>query len=174
VTIQEPTQATSCWNLLAPVRHLSFNSRSARMSFSQVHRVFIVENYLASRSYLTCHNEFRDTFRDSPVPNKSTVSRLVNRFRDTGSVQDRNRSGRPSVLSDDNSDDICQTLLRSPLKSLRQLSLQSGLSYGSVHKATKILKRHPYRVHFMHELNGKLLRNCRRFTHFIRGGIDFR
>jgi hypothetical protein len=69
------------------------------MSFSQVQRVFIVEHYLTSHSYLTCQNEFRDTFPDSPVPNKSTVSRLVNRFRDTGSVQDINRSGRP--LSDD-------------------------------------------------------------------------
>jgi hypothetical protein len=55
------------------------------MSFSQVQRVFIVEHYLASRSYLTCHSEFRDTFPDSPVPNKST-SRLVNRFRDTGTL----------------------------------------------------------------------------------------
>jgi hypothetical protein len=86
VTIQEPTQVTSCCNLLAPVRQLSFNSRSVRMSFSQVQRVFIVEHYLASRSYLTCQNEFRDTFPDSPVQNKSTVSRLVNRFRDTGTL----------------------------------------------------------------------------------------
>jgi hypothetical protein len=52
VTIQEPTKVTSYCNLLAPVRQLSFNSRSARMSFSQVQRVFIVENYLAFRSYL--------------------------------------------------------------------------------------------------------------------------
>jgi hypothetical protein len=84
VTIQESMQVTTCCNLLAPVRRLSFNSRSSRMSFSQVQRVFIVELCLASRSYLTCQNEFRDTFSDSPVPNKSTVSRLVNRFRDTG------------------------------------------------------------------------------------------
>jgi hypothetical protein len=76
----------SCCNLLAPVRQLSFNSRSARMCFSQVQRVFIVEHCLASRSYLTCHSEFRDTFPDSPVPNKSTISRLVNRFRDTGTL----------------------------------------------------------------------------------------
>jgi hypothetical protein len=47
--------------------------------------VFTVEHYLASRSYLTCQDEFRDTFPDSPVPNKSAISRLVNRFRDTGS-----------------------------------------------------------------------------------------
>jgi hypothetical protein len=100
--------------------------------FSQVQRVFIDEHYLASRSYLTCQNEFMDTFPDSPVPKKSTVSRLVNCFRGTGSVQDRNRSGRPSVLSDDSLDDIRQTLFRTARKSLRKLSLQSGLSYGSV------------------------------------------
>jgi hypothetical protein len=131
---------------------------------------------LASRSYLICQNELRDTFPDSSVPNKSTISRLVNRFRDTGSVQDRNRSGRTSVLSVDSLDDIRQTLLRSPRKSLRKLSLQSGLSYGSVHKATKILKLYPYRVHVMHELKEpgkeKRLQCCRWFTHVIRGGTD--
>jgi hypothetical protein len=67
------------------VRYL-LNSRSARVSFSQVQRMFIVEHYLASRSYLTCQNEFKDTFSDSPVPNKSTISRLVKRFRDTGTL----------------------------------------------------------------------------------------
>jgi hypothetical protein len=81
MTIPEPTQVTSCCNLLAPVRQLSFNSRNARMSFSQAQRVFIVEHYLASRSYVTCQNEFRDTFLDSPVPSKSTVSCLVKRLR---------------------------------------------------------------------------------------------
>jgi hypothetical protein len=135
------------------------------MSFSQVQRVFIVEHYLSSRSFLTCENEFRDTFPDTPVPNKSTVPRLVNRFRDTGRVQDRNRSGRHSMLSDDSLDDIRQTLLLSPRKSLRKLYLYSGLSYGSVHKATKILKLHPHRVHVMHELeepdNEKLLQYFR-------------
>jgi hypothetical protein len=132
VTIQEPTQVTSCCNLFGPVCQLSSNSRIAKMSFSQVQRVFIVEHYLASRSYLTCHSEFRDTFPDSPVPNKSTISRLVNRFRDTGSVQDRNRSGRPSVLSGNSLDNIRHTSLRSPWQSLKNISLQSGLSYGSV------------------------------------------
>jgi hypothetical protein len=49
--------------------------------------VFIVEHYLASRSYITFQNEFRNTFPESPVQNKSTISRLVNRFRDTGTLQ---------------------------------------------------------------------------------------
>jgi hypothetical protein len=40
-----------------------------------------------------CQNEFRDTFPDSPVPNKSTVYHLVNCLHDTKSVHDRNHSG---------------------------------------------------------------------------------
>jgi ABC-type transport system involved in Fe-S cluster assembly fused permease/ATPase subunit len=79
----ESTQVTSCWNLLSPFRPLSPNSRSARMSFLKVQRVFIVRHHLASRVYLTCQNAFRNTFSHSSVPNKSTISRLVNRFRDT-------------------------------------------------------------------------------------------
>jgi hypothetical protein len=77
-----------------------FQQSNARISFSQVQWVFIVKHYLASCSYLTCQNEFRVTFPDSPVPIKSTISCLVNCFHDTGSVQDRHHSGRPSVLSD--------------------------------------------------------------------------
>jgi hypothetical protein len=138
-------------NLLAPVCQLSFSSRSARMSFSQVQRVFIVEHYLSSCSYLTCQNDFRNTFPDSAVPNKSTIFHLVNCFHDKESVQDRNCSSRPSVLSDNSLDNIHQTLLCSPRESLRKLSLQSGLSYRSIYKATKILKLHPYHVDVMNE-----------------------
>jgi hypothetical protein len=43
-------------------------------------------------------------------------------------------------------------LLCSPQKSLKKLSLQSGLSYVSIHKATNILELHPYCVHVTHEL----------------------
>lgn len=45
--------------------------------------LFIVEHYMTSCSYLTFQNGFRDTFIDSPVPDKSATSRLVNRFRGT-------------------------------------------------------------------------------------------
>jgi hypothetical protein len=45
---------------LAPVRQLPSNTRSARMSFSQVQRVFIFAHCLQPASYLTGQNEFRD------------------------------------------------------------------------------------------------------------------
>jgi hypothetical protein len=117
-----------------------------------LHKVCRRSQHRIDRVYITSQNLFRDIFPNSPVPNRSTVSYLVVCFCDTGGVQDRNHSGQPSVLSDYSLDDIRQTLLRSPRKSLRKLSLWSGLSYGSAHKATKILKLHPYHVHVMHKL----------------------
>jgi hypothetical protein len=68
VTIQETTQVKSCFKFLAPVCQLSFNSRRAKSLFSHLHRVFIVEHCLASRSHLNCQNELMGTFLDSPVP----------------------------------------------------------------------------------------------------------
>jgi hypothetical protein len=59
---KEPTQVISCYNPLAPVRQLPSNSRSVRMYFSSVQRVFIVKRYLTSGSYLTCQNECRTHF----------------------------------------------------------------------------------------------------------------
>jgi transposase len=74
------------------------------------------------------------------VPNKSTIQRLVERFRETGSITEKRRSGRPSVLSNDTFEDIRARLLQSTRKSLRKLSQQTGMAYGSVQRATKRLK----------------------------------
>jgi hypothetical protein len=61
-------------------------------------------------------------------------------------------------------------------KSHGKLSLLSGLSYRSVHRAKRILKLHPYHVHVMHELGEpdkeKWLQYCIWFTHFIWRSID--
>jgi hypothetical protein len=82
VSVQQPTQVKSCCNLLTPVRQLSSNGRSAKTPFSQAQRLFTAEHRLASRSDLiTWQTGFRGTVPNSPVPNKSTVSGLVNRFR---------------------------------------------------------------------------------------------
>ncbi|KAJ8887381.1 hypothetical protein PR048_013596 [Dryococelus australis] len=32
------------------------------------------------------------------VPNNATITRLINRFRESGSIADRMRSGRPAIL----------------------------------------------------------------------------
>jgi transposase len=45
------------------------------------------------------------------VPNKSTIQRLVERFREIGNTGEKRRSGRPSVLSNDSLEDIRARLL---------------------------------------------------------------
>jgi transposase len=145
--------------------------------FLQDQRVFIIiEHYISTRSYAECQNAFRNSFRDSVVPNKSTVQRIVERFRETGSIGEKRRSGRPSVLSNNSSEDIRAHLLQSPKKLLRKFSKQTGMNYGSVQGATKLLKLHPYRVQVCHELKEidkeKRMRYCRWFLQFARNGVD--
>jgi transposase len=89
--------------------------------FPQDQRVSILEHYVSTRSYAECQNAFRNSFQESVVPNKSTVQRLVERFREEGSIDEKRRSGRPSVLSNDSLEDIRARLLQSPRKSLRKL-----------------------------------------------------
>jgi hypothetical protein len=64
----------------------------------------------------------------------------------TESIGEKRRSGHPSILSNDSLEDIRARLLQSPRKSLRKLTQQTGMTYGSVQRATKRLKLHPCRV----------------------------
>jgi hypothetical protein len=68
--------------------------------------VLILEHYFSSRSYAECQNVFRNSFQDSVVPDKSTIRCLVECFCETGSIGEKHRSGRPSVLSNDSLEDI--------------------------------------------------------------------
>jgi hypothetical protein len=48
----------------------------------------IAENCLQSQSYLKCQDDFRSTFLEYQVPDKSTVFRSMAHFRETGSLGD--------------------------------------------------------------------------------------
>ncbi|KAL4084269.1 hypothetical protein QTP88_028094 [Uroleucon formosanum] len=141
------------------------------MSFSQDQRVFIVEHYFASRSYACVVDEFRVKYPNVAVPNNSTITRLIARFRETGSVSDKKRTGRPTVLTDAKLAEVRNVMLHSPSKSLRRLSAHSQISYGSAQKAMKKLKFHAYHVRSVHELREpdkeKRLVYCRWFRSFI-------
>ncbi|XP_039283421.1 uncharacterized protein LOC120351176 isoform X3 [Nilaparvata lugens] len=103
--------------------------------------------------------------------------RLADRFRETGSVCDRKRSRRSTVLTDDVLEDVKTRLVNSPRKSLRKLSSQVGLSYSSVHKAAKKLNMYPYCIRLVQELQppdlNKRLQYCRCFRSFLNdNGIE--
>ncbi|KAG1653194.1 R3H domain-containing protein 2 [Nymphon striatum] len=109
------------------------------------------------------------------VPGMESVpsgSYIINPQTETGSVMDASRSGRPSILTEEKLEDISDRLLKSPSKSLRKLSQQSGLSLGLSHKAVKKeLKLYPYKVTALQELKDTDFRRrmeyCEWFNNFI-------
>ena len=80
-------------------------------TFRQTPRVFIVERYLQSQSYLKCQGDLRIFFPKSPVPEKSTVFRSVPLFCETGSVSDRKSSGCPTALDGESEKNIRNSLV---------------------------------------------------------------
>ena len=73
----------------------------------------------------------RDRFLDIRASRRDTVRKLVNRFRETGSVLDRKPQRSRYVLTEENLDEIGQMLERSPRKSLSRLPQERGVSQFS-------------------------------------------
>ncbi|PIO56728.1 hypothetical protein TELCIR_21871 [Teladorsagia circumcincta] len=71
---------------------------------------------------------------------QSSVSRLIAKFKETGSIVDRRRCGRPKSLTDHvNAAAVLNLFRRNPGKSLRQMAVEMGMSRSSVHR---ILQAH--------------------------------
>ena len=81
---------------------------------------------------------FKDRFPDIDAPHRDTVHKLVNRFREMGSDLDRKPQRTCHVLTEENLDEIGQTLQRSPIK-----SQETGVSQFSAWKATRLWKLKP-------------------------------
>jgi hypothetical protein len=64
--------------LLTPVAK---NCAGAYMMHSREERVFILEHYDASKSFAAVQEAFSNVYPNKEVPNKTTVHRLVTRFR---------------------------------------------------------------------------------------------
>jgi len=60
-------------------------------------RVFILESYLKTMSYAHCRQSFFEKFRrQGPV--KSAIAKMIKKFREKGSLLDKNRNRQKSVL----------------------------------------------------------------------------
>jgi transposase len=65
-------------------------------------RVFLVEYIFRedNRYADLVQEQFAEKFPETRVPHRNAVRRLIEKFRETGSVLDAERSGRPSELND--------------------------------------------------------------------------
>jgi len=64
-------------------------------------RVFILESYLKTMSYAHCRQSFFEKFRRQ-APVKSAIAKMIKKFRETGSLLDKNRNRQKSVLTPGN------------------------------------------------------------------------
>jgi transposase len=87
-------------------------------------RVFLVEYVFREGNRYTdlVLEQFAEKFPETPVPHRNAFRRLIEKFRETGSVLDAERSGRSSKLNEKMLMDISDYMLRSPSKSLRKLA----------------------------------------------------
>ena len=78
---------------------------------------------------------------------------MIKKFRERGSLLNKNRNRQKPVLTPRLLQDIQTAIRRYPHKSLRKLSAQTGISLGSAYTAVrKMLKFYPYRTQVFHEL----------------------
>jgi transposase len=99
-------------------------------------RVFLVEYVFREGNRYTdlVQEQFAEKFSETPVHHRNAVRRLVEKFRETGSVLDFERSGRPSKFNDKKFMDISDSVLPSSSKSLRTLAQEEDIGLATAHK----------------------------------------
>jgi len=89
-------------------------------------RIFILESCLKTMSHVHCRQSFFKKYgRQAPM--KSAVVKMIKNFRKTGSLLDKDRNRQKSALTPGILQDIRTAVTRSPHKSLRELSAQTGI-----------------------------------------------
>ena len=91
-------------------------------------------------------------------PNKtltqSTVSKIVKKYDDTGSVKNKAKSGRPkSATNNENALNLLLHVQEDPHVSTRQLARDYNVSQASVCNLMKSVKWHPYKIQLLQELS---------------------
>ena len=72
------------------------------MVLSIEERIFLVEHVFRANGEYTeaVKQEFLERFPTIELPHRNTVRTLISKFRETGSVHDTSRSGRPAILTE--------------------------------------------------------------------------
>ena len=85
-----------------------------RQEFSLRERVYIYNTYMKRRKSCSETRKFRIKFPGGNVPNPSTIRGLAKRFKQTGSVKNRNVNPRCHVLKEETLGDIGERLEHAP------------------------------------------------------------
>src|SRR6185437_13032730 len=115
------SECSENWQFVNHIRIVKFRITCCKMPLTDEERIEIV--LIVGDGYKTIREACEIFAERHPgrTVHYSTVSRLVQRFKDTGSIKDSKRSGRPkSATGEDNQINTLAVFRRSPIKSQRK------------------------------------------------------
>jgi len=116
-------------------------------------RVGMVRLYCKFENAAEVQRQWRHHF-DTDPPVRETILATYQKFLDTGSVADAERSGRPvSVLTAEKLQEVENRIRKSPQKSVRRGSAEAGMSYESYRTALHKLGLKVYHPQLVVELS---------------------
>lgn len=107
------------------------------------------------RTYDEVVQLFNETFREGLIGiSKSTVSKTIRRFEETGTNKNRAKSGRPNTeTSEERQMEVAQSFVEDPHLTVRKASEQLEINRMSIFRNLKMIKFHPYKIHLHQEIN---------------------
>ena len=108
--------------------------------------------YFKWKSPSRVRTEYIQTFPSEVPPSRFTIHDIVKKFETTGSVANKKRNRKRTVLTEETLDEIGASPEHTPTKSIPELAQQVGISEPSAHRVTKLLKLKPYKCTSVHSL----------------------
>nr|CAH7750046.1 unnamed protein product [Callosobruchus chinensis] len=117
-------------------------------------RVAIVELYFEhQRSIVETQRALRRRLNARNSPTAMTISKLIARFRQQGSVADLSRAVRPrSARTEENIEHVEASIEDHAETSIRRRCVELGLSRSSLHRILKHLRMSAYKIQLAHLL----------------------
>ena len=103
-------------------------------------------------SFRQIEARFKDENLDIEGVTYSAISKVLWKFKETGSVHDKQRSGRPSTEDYCTQITVLGAMCNSPTKSLRRASQEFGVTKSTIHDILQQQKWHPYKLQLVQKL----------------------
>lgn len=121
--------------------------------YSTSEKTTLLEAYLRSGSCDSARRVFAQRFPLAPQPPNSTILRLLEKFRSTGSLCNVLSAREPYLVNEEKLTEIQGEILAHPTLSVRKLSQQVGICKTTVHKVLRNdLGLYPFRATVTHQL----------------------
>jgi hypothetical protein len=83
---------------------------------------------------------------------QSTVSKILHKFHETGSVKDLPKTGRPKTVNNEQRENVMLAVVENPHVSVRQIAREHTLTKSAVHEVLRKERWHPYKPCVVQEL----------------------